>query len=250
MDCRVSACKCRFYHHTVWDMCRGVSISSSVASLRLAPLRLASWRSLPDRLQCSRSAPARQDIRRSQFCMFTFFSVATRRLMPAIMLPSRLAPFKLTPSRFALLPAGSSKLDPLRLAASRLAQFILPPSSCAPSSRQCERSARSSRLQDRFAPERSAARRLAYLKLTCLRSGRRRSAPSRLTPWNLSSWSPLSLLPLLVAVPSNTSTTSRRVSGRSSLGRILDLAMVSSLGMMDSIPYYLASSSTPSGLRL
>lgn len=46
-------------------MWSGVSISSSVASFRLAPRRLASCRSLPDKLQFSRSAPANTDILRS-----------------------------------------------------------------------------------------------------------------------------------------------------------------------------------------
>ena len=68
-----------------------------------------------------------------------------------MMLPSRFAPFRLTPSKFALqegrqlesyllhlgdfrylLPAGSSKLEPFMLAASRLAQTIFTPNIWAP----------------------------------------------------------------------------------------------------------------------
>merc|ERR1719347_2552788 len=100
--------------------------------------------------------------------MLTFLRVATRRLMPAMMLPSSTAPFRLTPSRLALLPAGSSKLDLLRLAPSRLAQFIFTPSSWQFSILLCERSALSRRLQERLAPLRLLPLRLAYLKLMCL----------------------------------------------------------------------------------
>ena len=39
-------------HRMVCDMCSGVIMSSRVVSFRLAPRRLASWRSLPDRLHC------------------------------------------------------------------------------------------------------------------------------------------------------------------------------------------------------
>ena len=146
------------YHRIVWDMCKGVSISSRVASckfwqikinqmkilfliltFKLAPLRLASWRSLPDRLQFSRSAPAwimmviqrkcwglmmvqrrlrgtptKTAILRSQFCMLTFLRVATLRLIPAMMLPSSTAPFRFTPSRLARLPAGSCGINDTR----------------------------------------------------------------------------------------------------------------------------------------
>lgn len=36
---------------TLWDMCRGVSISSKMAPFTLDPLKFASWRSHPDRSQ-------------------------------------------------------------------------------------------------------------------------------------------------------------------------------------------------------
>lgn len=38
-------------HLTLCDMCSGVSISSNIAPFTLEPLRLASWRSQPDRSQ-------------------------------------------------------------------------------------------------------------------------------------------------------------------------------------------------------
>ena len=43
--------KGRENHLTLWDMCRGVSISSKMAPFTLDPRRLASWRSQPDRSQ-------------------------------------------------------------------------------------------------------------------------------------------------------------------------------------------------------
>lgn len=46
----VIQCSAVFYR-TLWDMCRGVSISSKMAPFTLEPLRLASWRSHPDRSQ-------------------------------------------------------------------------------------------------------------------------------------------------------------------------------------------------------
>lgn len=45
-----SSSSCRS-HLTLWDICNGVSISSNMAPFTLEPLRLASWRSHPDKSQ-------------------------------------------------------------------------------------------------------------------------------------------------------------------------------------------------------
>lgn len=44
-------------HLTLCDMCSGVSISSNIAPFTLEPLRLASWRSQPDRSQFCKTKP-------------------------------------------------------------------------------------------------------------------------------------------------------------------------------------------------
>ncbi|KAF4522462.1 hypothetical protein B566_EDAN002546 [Ephemera danica] len=64
---------------------------------------------------------------------FTGLFVATLRFTPAMLLPSKFAPFKFTLSMLALCPAGSSKLQPLKLAPSKFAHNILTPNKCAPS---------------------------------------------------------------------------------------------------------------------
>ena len=151
-------------HLTVCDMWSGLSISSKAAPWKLAPLRFASCRSQPLRSQFMRSAPASTAPRRSQFCRFAFLRVATRRLIAAMWLPSRLTHFMFAPSRFALLPAGSSKLHPWSEACSRLTHSILTPNRLAVSSFACDRSALSNVQYDRFAPVKFAPLRTAYLK--------------------------------------------------------------------------------------
>lgn len=111
---------------TLCDMCSGVSISSKMAPFTLEPRRFASWRSQPDRSQfcstkkkwrsedmtnyrtilklnwcalTSRSVPARVAPRKLQFLSLAFFSVATRRFIPVIWLPSISTPFRLAPVR-------------------------------------------------------------------------------------------------------------------------------------------------------
>lgn len=118
-----------FFYRTLWDMCRGVSISSKMAPFTLEPLRLASWRSHPERSQfwekqtkvecitglqikysrsahlcvcvcvcTSRSVPASVAPLRLQFFSLAFFSVATLRLIPVIWLPSMSTPLRLAPT--------------------------------------------------------------------------------------------------------------------------------------------------------
>lgn len=109
----------------------------------------------------SRSVPASVAPLRLQFFSLAFFSVATLRLIPVIWLPSMSTPFRLapttkthsdewrklhlqsesewsnsSPSRLALIPAGSSKLQPLREAPSALVHSIFTPCRLAACDRQ------------------------------------------------------------------------------------------------------------------
>ena len=121
--------------------------------------------------------------------------------MPAMILPYRTAPFRLTPSRLALLPGriieirppevrllkvGAVHLDRKQLAALNKRSEAETFNNKTTSMLVLERSARSRRLQERLAPLR-----WTYLKLMFLRSSLERSAAWRLTPWNLSSVSVL-----------------------------------------------------------
>ena len=56
--------------------------------------------SKPQNTITSKSAPAKIAALRSQFFKFAFFNVATLKLTPAIILPSKTAPRRLTPKIF------------------------------------------------------------------------------------------------------------------------------------------------------
>lgn len=110
----------------------------------------------------SRSAPARHADLKSQFFNIAFLSVATRKLTAAILLPSKFAPFRLTPSIIAGNPPGSSKLQECRFAASKLAHNIFTQTNCAPSRFAFDKSARSKQHPDKLAPSRLEQCKLAY----------------------------------------------------------------------------------------
>lgn len=69
----------------------------------------------------SKSAPAKTAALKSQFFKFAFLQLAMRKLMPPISLSSKQAPFKLAPSKLALFPPGSLKLQFLIEAPSKIA---------------------------------------------------------------------------------------------------------------------------------
>lgn len=71
-----------------------------------------------DLLLTSRSVPARVAPRRLQFFSLAFFSVATRRLIPVIWLPSRSTPFRLAPDE--------QKVVRMKLPQVRRTQIYLP----------------------------------------------------------------------------------------------------------------------------